>query len=440
MKQADFANFMRDKMDSISSTFCAAKWYNATIWLNHGRTVSCHHPAAHTIPISEIKYNPSAIHNTAYKKEMRRQMVNGERPQECKYCWDVEDLSDTGIFSDRIYKTVIHDGFIDKETITNSIYDDVKLRTLEVSFDSTCNFACAYCSPTFSTTWQKIVKKHGPMEGISSPDVFQYQTEDGLWKSEKFKKDENPYIDAFWKWWPELSTSLEELRITGGEPLMSTDVWKLIDVIIEHNKTKRPIKLAINTNLGAKDDLIDKFANAAAILGTDLNIYTSGEAFGKPAEFVRNGLAWEKWVSNCERLLSGPKLSSFVIMTTVNALSFYTLNDFCNLIYEWKQRFPHQRISLSGNILKNPDFLQISVLPNDIKTAIISKIRNNPVLLKFEQIERNGIERILAYAESKNHAHLLADLKTFIEQYAKRTNMNPAEYLDREVYEHIYRG
>ena len=34
-------------IDSISKSFCAAKWYNVSIWLGNGRTASCHHPLAH---------------------------------------------------------------------------------------------------------------------------------------------------------------------------------------------------------------------------------------------------------------------------------------------------------------------------------------------------------------------------------------------------------
>ena len=56
-------------INDISPSFCAAKWYNATIWLGNGRTESCHVPHAHTIPLQEIAVNPSALHNTEFKKK-----------------------------------------------------------------------------------------------------------------------------------------------------------------------------------------------------------------------------------------------------------------------------------------------------------------------------------------------------------------------------------
>lgn len=32
-----------------------------------------------------------------------------------------------------------------------------------------------------------------------------------------YAEDENPYIKAWWKWWPEVSKTLNILRLTGGE-------------------------------------------------------------------------------------------------------------------------------------------------------------------------------------------------------------------------------
>jgi len=49
----------------------------------------------HKIPLEEVQKNFKAIHNTKYKKMVRKQMLDGERPKECEYCWKVEDLGKT---------------------------------------------------------------------------------------------------------------------------------------------------------------------------------------------------------------------------------------------------------------------------------------------------------------------------------------------------------
>jgi hypothetical protein len=73
--------FRQQVLDSKSASFCAAKWYNATIWLGSGMTTSCHHPPAHAIDAEAIKTNPSSIHNTVEKKMDRLDMQLGTRPR-----------------------------------------------------------------------------------------------------------------------------------------------------------------------------------------------------------------------------------------------------------------------------------------------------------------------------------------------------------------------
>ena len=105
--------FKERMIDTVSESFCGAKWYNATIWLGHGGTTSCHHPPAHQIDLEDIKENPSAIHNSRHKKKMRQMMQEGTRPKECEYCWKIEDMGKDADgnepVSDRVYKlSLIH--------------------------------------------------------------------------------------------------------------------------------------------------------------------------------------------------------------------------------------------------------------------------------------------------------------------------------------------
>ena len=73
---------VKDKLDVVSPSFCLAKWTQVTLHLQNGTNHSCHHPGTHKINIEEIDKDPSALHNTSYKKELRRQMMEGQRPGE----------------------------------------------------------------------------------------------------------------------------------------------------------------------------------------------------------------------------------------------------------------------------------------------------------------------------------------------------------------------
>jgi hypothetical protein len=73
--------FKQQVLDPLSPSFCAAKWYNATIWLGSGQTTSCHHPPAHLIDADKVNNNSRLLHNTDQKKEDRRKMLTGNVPQ-----------------------------------------------------------------------------------------------------------------------------------------------------------------------------------------------------------------------------------------------------------------------------------------------------------------------------------------------------------------------
>jgi hypothetical protein len=220
--------FRQQVLDPKSASFCAAKWYNATIWLGSGMSTSCHHPPAHRIDTEAIKTNPSAIHNTVEKKMDRLDMQLGTRPKGCEYCWKIEDMGRDAV-SDRVYKSKIYPIEALDEAYNTDHRADVNLRTLEIAFDRTCQFACSYCNPAFSTTWVKDIRSNGAYERLVS-DGRNHFTHDHP-SSQLYRFGEtNPYVEAFFAWWEtDLHKTLQELRITGGEPLMSGDTWKLLD-------------------------------------------------------------------------------------------------------------------------------------------------------------------------------------------------------------------
>ena len=192
-------NETKKLIDKISPTFCAAKWYNATIWLSNGRTASCHHPVAHHIPVESIKVNSSALHNTDYKKEQRKLMLEGKRPDECSYCWRVEDNKDESIYSDRIYKSHIYKTIDIVSLINNDYKKDLDPKTLEIAFDNLCNLSCTYCNSEFSSTWSTDIKSNGIYPGMQTPGGHTYK-HSADFTINTDKEVENPYITAFFEW------------------------------------------------------------------------------------------------------------------------------------------------------------------------------------------------------------------------------------------------
>ena len=92
-----------EKMQTdLGPALCLAKWKQVSLHLPTGLNNSCYHPPLHRIPIEDIGRNPSALHNTPFKKSQRKLMLAGVKPAECSYCWNMEAHDK---LSDRHYRS-----------------------------------------------------------------------------------------------------------------------------------------------------------------------------------------------------------------------------------------------------------------------------------------------------------------------------------------------
>ena len=419
-------DFKRQILDTKSASFCAAKWYNATIWLGSGQTTSCHHPLPHAIDVDEIKRNPKALHNTQRKKMEREQMQKGERPSGCEYCWKIEDIGRDNI-SDRVYKSKIYPIEELNRAFRTPANEDFDLRTLEIAFDRTCQFACSYCNPAFSSTWVNDIKKHGAYANLVSDGRNHFTHAHNSSQLYRFG-EVNPYVEAFFNWWEtDLHQTLQELRITGGEPLMSAETWKLINWF-KTNKGRSKTRLAINSNLGTDVD-IDRLL--AAIDGVEVDLYTSNESTSLQSEYIRDGIVWDDWANNVERLLDSGKFRSIHVMCTINALCLDSLDSLLSCIHNWKIEYGRDAISFTLNILRFPSFQSPLVLPNKMreqyKTCLEQWLYQNDGEFLHEH-ENNHIQRLIDYLDVVKTPHadaaeltiLQQDFKQFYTQYDQR--------------------
>ena len=400
---------MKAKLNSVGPGFCLAKWTQLTLNLQNGTAHSCHHPPVHKIDIDELKHNPSALHNTSHKKSRRDQMLKGQRPSECDYCWRVED-ADPNALSDRHYKSAFSWSADQFDRIASSDAQvNYQPSYVEVSFSHACNFKCMYCSPSISTSWMKDIKQHGAF-----PTTDRYNNLEWIEKTGKMpipQREHNPYVEAFWRWWPDLYKGLHTFRITGGEPLMSKDTFKLLQLIIAEPNPNVNLLLGINSNFCVEPKLFDRFLDLCEQLLESkkirkLEIYTSAEAFGSKAAYIRDGLDYDLFMRNVQRVskLFGDRDDfTLTFMCTYNALSVTSFSKFINDLVAVRKTYGLHCMYIDIPYVRYPEMMDVKVLDAsylDYMENTISDMHQHVENGLMHTSEVDKLKRIINYYKS----------------------------------------
>ena len=359
------ADKAKKQLDEISPTMCYAKWSQVSMHLTNGKTHSCYHPPTHSIDVNELQTNPSALHNTKEKKEQRALMLKGERPDGCSYCWNIED---TGGRSDRVYRSGEYWAQNAREEIKEAGADgNINPRYVEVNFNQACNFKCSYCSPHLSTAWHEEIDEHGPYQIMDGEHNNTDSLKKGGLMPLRVAQKENPYVTAFWKWWPELYKNLEVFRMTGGEPLMDSNTFKVLDYVYENPNAW--LEMSLTSNMcPPKPILMDMLINKlqkmeeiqiwedpqkfnpnsgnhwyVAPACKNFSTFVSVDGFGEQAEYMRNGLCFKTLQNNVQRILRETDNTTVTFINTFNLLSVTSLRKFLQWILELRDQYAKDR-------------------------------------------------------------------------------------------------
>jgi len=367
MTKGDQSNFMQSAEQMklrLGSAMCLAKWKQVSLHLPTGLNNSCYHPPLHPISHELLKNNPSALHNTPHKKEQRKIMLKQERPAECSYCWTMED---NGKLSDRHYRSGEPWAAKDFDSIRNSTGDeDVVPSYVEVNFNHVCNLACSYCSPQFSSTWQQEIDTHGgyPTSTVhNDPDHFKGRNRPIP------VRDHNPYVEAFWAWWPTLYPELQHFRMTGGEPMLDKNTYRVFDYVLANPKPD--LHLNVTSNFSVDEKSWQKYLGYVKQLCEGEHIehfmqYVSLDSFGSQAEYIRHGLNFDRlWDRVNQFLTEIPGRNSVTFIVTMNNLSVTGLANLFAGILGLRKIYSttYQRVWFDTPVLRQPVWQSLQILP-----------------------------------------------------------------------------
>lgn len=373
----------KSQLDKISSTFCGAKWTQVLFQLHLGRLHNCCLTPA-------ISIDKEHLFDSAHLIEERKQMLAGEKIPNCEVCWKTEEK---GHPSDRQYKS--------SGPWSQQLYQLKELPPvtgvvptyIEVSLSNRCQLRCAYCSPENSSALYREAVEYGPYYLTKDFNEHWY-----LKDSEHFflETDENPYVDAFLNWYPKIVGQVQVLRFTGGEPLLSSKLHEMLDLLTKYPSPD--LELIFNSNfsvpLKVTENFIEKLKSIPDSCYGKISFVTSIDGWGEGAKMARWGLELELFEKNLNLIRSAFPDADIRFTATLNIMAFSEMKALLEKILEWKKTQKHSdQIILTTYPLHYPTFLSLGWCVAHFKEEIL-EIKNFVDAHYVEYEERVGFKKV----------------------------------------------
>ena len=437
--KSKFMSSAEGMKEQLGPAMCLAKWKQVSLHLPTGLNNSCYHPPLHAIDASLLADNPGALHNTPYKKEQRKIMLKQERPQECSYCWTMEDA---GKLSDRHYRSGEPWAASAFDSIMNSKGDeDVVPSYVEVNFNHACNLKCSYCSPQFSSSWQQEAEQYGAFptsQPHNDPSHFTGR------RRPIPAREDNPYVEAFWRWWPTLYPELKHFRMTGGEPMLDKNTYRVFDYVLANPKPD--LHINVTSNFSVDERSWQRYLASVKQLCEGERIehfmqFVSLDAWGAEAEYIRNGLDFRLlWDRVNQFLTEIPGRNSITFIITMNNLSVTTLDSLFAGILGLRHIYSttYQRVWFDTPVLRTPEWQSLQLLPESYADRLehlwawmLKQQETEAAPFKgFKDYEIARLDRDIAWMRqgadmpAEQREHRMADFYRFFNEHDRRRGTN----------------
>jgi MoaA/NifB/PqqE/SkfB family radical SAM enzyme len=303
------------------------------------------------------------IFNSDKMKQLRLDMINGvSRPDFCNSCYRNEKAGF------ETYRKSMNEAFSDSvEPLLNSIQEDgylePKLKYLDTRYSNLCNLKCRTCGDKYSTTWSK---EHADMGLTDYKELKAYKGNDPL---------ENQYVNV------------ERVYFAGGEPLIMPEHYETLRKIIETGRASE-VELAYNTNmtkLNYNKQYLPDLWKQFKLVQLGLSIDNVGER----ANYIRHGnVKWNKIEQNIKTLREYSNID-FTLSPTISMMSAYTVTDMHRYLVE--NNIIRNIDQIRFNLLHEPSYYSVKILPDSIKKEIQAKIADHIIWIE----ENNGSQKTI---------------------------------------------
>lgn len=341
------------------------------------------------------KDNLEDIANSNNFNQVRKKMINGEFPSECKTCYFHEKNE---IYSKRMESNLKFKHLIDgakENTNDDGSLKELDYKYIELRLGTVCNLKCVTCNPFSSNRWNEDVKIFKDTE--FEKNYFKCDIRTEWFRNERF------YDELYDK-----SPNLEEIWINGGEPTMIREHGYFLKKLIENDRAKN-INLHYSINLTSlPDEFIDMWKNFK-----NVRLHLSIDDIGERNDYIRYGAKWNVIMENFEKIIQYKDIFRLEVCQTVSCLNVYNIDNF-------KEFFNKYDIIIAHNYVHHPTFQHVSILPQHIKDEIISNIKH------LREDEKNRLISELNKDVDEKHLNKFISFITLLD---KKRNLKIGDFL-----------
>jgi radical SAM protein with 4Fe4S-binding SPASM domain len=353
---------MSDKLKN-SKNFCMMPWVHLHMW-PAGTTYPCC-MSDPEFPVGDTQNQSlQEIWNSSNMRELRLNMLNDRPSKECRRCYELEE---NGMGTLRLGSIGNHyEKHIDKvlETADDGSAGDVNMAYLDIRFSNLCNLKCRSCGVQFSSSWFEDHK-------IAYGDP-------GHKKILKVRDDMLSFMDEL----EPLLGSVEQVYWAGGEPLITEEHYRILDKWIEMGK--RDVKMDYTTNftqMRFKKKTAFEYWNAF----DNVRVAASLDANHARGEYLRKNMDWDVVVQNRRDMIEQCPQVYFELTPTV---SVYNVLNICDFHKEWIEEGLLEPENIRINILLDPTYMRLSILPPWIKERVVKRYEEHLDYLKQFEVKK----------------------------------------------------
>ncbi len=342
-------------------------------------------------------------------RQVRKKMLAGEKIKACKHCYYQENIGRTSYrqsFNREWFESESGTEILDriKQSRTNGYRVERSPLYLDVRPGNLCNLKCRMCNPGSSS---KIYQEQKHFLKNNIPEI------NSLIDLSYFAKDEKKFHnwhknETIWNQIYEWGPNLKQLYFTGGEPTLIKENWKFIDHLIEKDYSKN-ISLMFNINCTQiPDKLLETFSAFSKVA-----VNFSVDGYKEVQEYIRYPSKWIEIENNIIKILKNRRKNiSFFFSPVVQVYNIFDLPKLLNWIDELQ--IVYGEIKTSIIMCTTPAFLDIAILPNNIKQSALLRIEEYENTYKGNDGFRlECLEAIKNILKTKENIDIEKSLKNF---------------------------